>query len=226
MTSPAPTAQKRVLDLLRADIVRGVLRPGEKLNEDALARRYQVSRTPLRAAIRRLAAEGLVETVPHRGARIAPMTAADVRDYFEVRKILDGHAIRMACQHISESELRRLHAVMRDMEATHHAGHFPENFERLLEYHATMLRHMRNRHLEHAAKRIARKFSLLRFLLAHTTGMERMMKGLKDILNCVEARDPDAAQQAAESALDLHMDIVFEEIITAHPYLKLHSPTG
>lgn len=215
MTSHTPTAQKRVLDLLRTDIVRGVLRPNEKLNEDALARRYQVSRTPLRAAIRRLAAEGLVETIPHRGARIAPMTTADIRDYFDVRRILDGHAIRMACQNISESELRRLHTVMRDMEATHHAGHFPENFERLLEYHATMLRHMHNRHLEHAAKRLARKFSLLRFLLTRTTGMGQLMKSLKDVLNCVEARDPDAAQKAVESALDLYMSIVFDEIITA-----------
>lgn len=225
MIPQAVTAQKRVLKQLLSDITSGTLKPNEKLNEDALALRYKVSRTPLRTAIRQLAAEGLIETIPHKGARISPITMADVHDSLEIHKILNCHAIRLVCQHISESELRRLYKTVSDMDAAHLAGNFIDNYAHLREYQLTLLKHMHNRHLERAAKHIIQRFGLLRFLLVHSTGMGRLLPTLKEVLVCIEKRDPDAAEHAMKIFLTTYMEIVFEEIMATHPQFEPSAAT-
>ena len=100
---------------LRQRIVEGQLAPGAKLNERELAQALNVSRTPLREAIKMLAAEGLVELLPNRGAVVAQMSEQDVIDTFEVIAGLEGQSGELAAQRISEAELAEIRApALRD----------------------------------------------------------------------------------------------------------------
>jgi GntR family carbon starvation induced transcriptional regulator len=95
MTSTAPqTRADWVDDRLREAILRGELRPGEKLTAAALAARWDVSQTPLREAFQRLAAEGLVELRPQRGARVAEASTRDAEEVYELRLMLEPRALR------------------------------------------------------------------------------------------------------------------------------------
>lgn len=97
-----------VFNTLREAILKGNLRPGERLMELQLADKLGVSRTPIREAIRMLEQEGLAVTIPRRGAEVAKMTLKDMEDVLEIRDALDELAVRLACERISDEQIRRL----------------------------------------------------------------------------------------------------------------------
>jgi len=97
---PALGARRRLVDVvsdaLRDAIADGMLAPGVRLREVALAERFGVSPTPVREALRRLEREGLVEVDPHRGASVATFDAAEIADLYEVHEVLECRAVRRA----------------------------------------------------------------------------------------------------------------------------------
>lgn len=104
---------------LRQLIVEGAIAPGAKLNERELAEQLQVSRTPLREAIKMLAAEGLVELLPNRGAVATLLSPQDVADTFEVIAGLEEQSGALAAQRIGEQELAEIRALHYEMLAAY-----------------------------------------------------------------------------------------------------------
>jgi DNA-binding GntR family transcriptional regulator len=102
-----------VFHTLRDAILKGELKPGERLMEMHLATKLGVSRTPIREAIRMLEKEGLAITIPRRGAQVAQMTEKDLEDVLEVRDALDNLAVISACQRITEEQLDELDMKLR-----------------------------------------------------------------------------------------------------------------
>lgn len=119
--APSPLPQPRqglhqaVVARLRQHIVEGLIAPGAKLNERALSEALAVSRTPLREAIKMLAAEGLVELLPNRGAVATQLSAQDVADTFEVIAGLEGQSGELAAQRIGAGQLAELQALHYEM---------------------------------------------------------------------------------------------------------------
>ncbi len=97
-----------VFNTLREAILKGDLKPGERLMELQLAAKLGVSRTPIREAIRMLEQEGLAVTMPRRGAEVARMTLKDMEDVLEIREALDELAVKIASERITEEQLKRL----------------------------------------------------------------------------------------------------------------------
>ena len=100
-----------VFNTLREAILKGDLKPGERLMELQLASKLGVSRTPIREAIRMLEQEGLAVTTPRKGAEVAKMTLKDMEDVLEIRDALDELAVRIACQKITDEQLKQLEDV-------------------------------------------------------------------------------------------------------------------
>ncbi len=96
---------------LRRQILRGDLKPGERLMEIALANKLGVSRTPIREAIRKLEHEGLVVMLPRRGAHVAEITRQELNDVLEVRRSLEVLAITRACDYMTEKDILALRAA-------------------------------------------------------------------------------------------------------------------
>ena len=94
-----------VFNTLRQAILRGELKPGERLMEIQLANKLGVSRTPIREAIRKLELEGLVLMIPRKGAEVAEITEKNMRDVLEVRKALEELAVQLACEKITAEEI-------------------------------------------------------------------------------------------------------------------------
>ena len=107
---------------LRTMLVEGRIRPGAKLNERELSEQLRVSRTPLREAIKMLAAEGLVDLLPNRGAVAVRLTEADVRHSFELLAELEGLAGELAAARISDEARNELRAKHFEMMACHARG--------------------------------------------------------------------------------------------------------
>ncbi len=100
-----------VFNTLREAILRGDLKPGERLMELTLASKLGVSRTPIREAIRMLEQEGLAVTMPRRGAQVAGMTEKDMEDVLQIREALDILAAQIACEKITEEQLVEVKAA-------------------------------------------------------------------------------------------------------------------
>lgn len=97
-----------VFNTLRQAILRGELKPGERLMEIQLANKLGVSRTPIREAIRKLELEGLVLVIPRKGAEVADIKEKSLRDVLEVRKALEELSVQLACEKITKEEIEEL----------------------------------------------------------------------------------------------------------------------
>lgn len=97
-----------VFNTLRKAILRGELKPGERLMEIQLANKLGVSRTPIREAIRKLELEGLVLMIPRKGAEVAQITEKNMQDVLEVRKALEELSVQLACERITPEQVEEM----------------------------------------------------------------------------------------------------------------------
>ncbi len=116
---PPAALHEQATQSLRQMLVEGRIAPGAKLNERELCEQLKVSRTPLREAIKTLAAEGLVELVPNRGAIAVELDEADILNTFEVMAGLEGLSGELAAQRVTPEELAEIQAMHYEMKAAY-----------------------------------------------------------------------------------------------------------
>lgn len=116
IATPYRTKSQIVVDALRARVVEGVLKPGDRVVLRPLADEFGCSEIPVREAVRSLAAEGLLETVPHGGARVTRLNGAAIVELTEVRGLLEPRATRLAGEAITQAGLNRLREFLALME--------------------------------------------------------------------------------------------------------------
>lgn len=122
MTMKLERAADRAYQLLRKDIISGVLAGGRHLAETELAIHYGFSRTPIREALRRLQSEGLVEVIPHRGARVVDWLTYDVEGMYDLRITVECFFARRATTRLTGEEIEGLALLCDQMEAVTRAG--------------------------------------------------------------------------------------------------------
>ena len=160
---PRQVLHQEVAVRLRQRIVEGQLAPGAKLNERELAELLNVSRTPLREAIRMLAAEGLVELLPNRGAVVAQMSAQDVADTFEVIAGLEGQSGELAAQRITDAELAEIRALHYEMMAAWTRRDLPTYYRLNAQIHTQINAAARNPVLAQTWRTVNARLQALRF---------------------------------------------------------------
>lgn len=117
-----PASRQTAYTALRARIAAGQLSPGTWLREASLAAELGLSRTPVREALRTLAAEGLVELVHNRGARVVPWTADDVDETYRLRALLEGEAAGLAARRASAEHVAAMALAQERYERSIEAG--------------------------------------------------------------------------------------------------------
>lgn len=136
-----------VFNTLRRAILKGELKPGERLMEISLAERLGVSRTPIREAIRKLELEGLVVMAPRKGAKVASITERDLNDVLEVRKGMEALAISLACERITREELAALEEIETRFQKLTEEGNLTELAEVDVEFHDAIYHATNNKRL-------------------------------------------------------------------------------
>jgi GntR family transcriptional regulator, carbon starvation induced regulator len=212
------TLTAQIEDLLRADIINGVLAPGQRLTASDLTERYEVSATPLREALQRLAAQDLVEIDPRLGASVAPISLEHLRDTYWIRQLLESLAVERSVERGDEEWERRLRQLFADFEgAVAAAGDDPQD---------DVLSWSRAHRLFHLGLMAACDspwlLSMLNVVNDHSERYRMLsaVQGVRDpvgehsaILAAAIARDADAAV----SALRLHLDRTVEVIEASLP---------
>jgi DNA-binding GntR family transcriptional regulator len=104
-SAPRASASRVIADALRTAIVEGTLAPGAKLRQDAIARHFSVSAIPVREALRQLESEGWVRVEVHKGATVAPLSADEAREIYEIRSALESLALGLAIPNHTDATL-------------------------------------------------------------------------------------------------------------------------
>lgn len=149
MTAKELTKSANLTDYLIESIVSGSVPSGAKISEPELAKRLQVSRGPLREAIMRVEGLGLIERIPHIGARVTTLTLTKLVELYAVREALEGMAARLAARHIRPKELQALKTVLaahsEHIEQVEGASYFHQQGD--FDFHYQIIKASRNQQL-------------------------------------------------------------------------------
>jgi len=197
------TLHERVYEALLGLIGAGVLAPGTPLDEQALAARLGVSRTPLRAAIARLAQEGLVVNLPYRGASVRRFTVAEIDGLYEVRAALEALAARKAAARMSADGLATIAALLDEGQAALAAGDVEAYGQADARFHRALAEVAGNPTLTETLDGLRRRIHLFRDLANRQPGLrERTARERELILDALARRDGDGAAALLEQHID------------------------
>ena len=192
-----------VFNTLRQAILKGELKPGERLLEIALAERLGVSRTPVREAMRKLEQEGLVVMIPRRGAQVASITEKDLNDVLEVRIALENVAIEKACARMTEEEMRRLWLAAKEFEHTIAEGNLVKLAEADVAFHEVIYKSSDNRRLNQVLNNLREQIYRYRVeYLKEDESRNRLVKEHEKITRAIKERDVKAAQELSFEHLE------------------------
>jgi DNA-binding GntR family transcriptional regulator len=122
MTASKETKKDQIAQHLRELIASGELARGERVHQDELAARFDVSTTPVREALRELQAEGLLTGEPHRGVRVASVDLEELQSVYIMRRLLEPYALQRASMHVSRADLAHVREIVATMAAAVEAG--------------------------------------------------------------------------------------------------------
>jgi DNA-binding GntR family transcriptional regulator len=210
IAQPRVTAHEFVLNTLRRSILGGTLPGGSRLVQADIAQQLSVSTTPVREALRDLAAEGLVLFKPHVGAVVRELDPDEVVELYDVRKSLEPLAIRRAATQITAQELADAHALSKEMEAEADPAAWAELNHR---FHAVLEDAARAPIIQSVLQTVR---DIAAIYVAHTliTQPSRMSSGNKEhraILAALRRQDGDAAA----ALLVAHLDATLQSILKA-----------
>lgn len=213
---PRASLHEQAAQRLRQMLVEGRIAPGAKLNERELSELLNVSRTPLREAIKMLAAEGLVELVPNRGAIAVALTEADVLNTFEVMAGLEGMAGELAAERITSGELAEIRAMHFEMLAAYTRQDLSAYYMLNAKIHNAISAAAKNPVLATVYNQVNARLQALRFR-SNQDGekWKRAVKEHEKMIEALAARDGAAMREVLQQHLRNKRDVVLEQLRAA-----------
>ncbi|MBO0808453.1 MAG: GntR family transcriptional regulator [Actinobacteria bacterium] len=212
-------------DRLRADIIRGSIRPNERLVAADLAERLRISRTPVREALQLLEAEGLVVALK-RGYMVREHTGTEIREIYEVRAALEGMSARLAAVRASGDAI----AAIAGIGAHDDQAALTESW-RLVdlnsEFHAAVVAACSNDRLGHVNRRNSEHFFNYRIAALYSEAEAlAAVRGHARILAALAARDPDAAERAAREHVEEALEVTLGKTSDPRPAASADRAAG
>lgn len=193
---------QEVAERLRARIFAHDMAPGSWVDEQALADEFGISRTPMREALKVLAAEGLVVLKPRRGCYVAELSEQDLDEVFPVMALLEGRAALEAAGKASDADLARLAALHAELERHAAAADADRFFAVNDAFHAALQEIAGNRWLQHLIDDTRKMIKLTRRHSLLVEGrLDQSLAEHRQILEALQARNPERAARAMHDHL-------------------------
>ena len=212
--------------MLRRAIISGELDAGTHLVESTLSERFQVSRAPIREALRELESEGLVES-RRRGVYVKPLTQQDVWELYDLRVMLEGAAVELAVSRFDEDDIGALRRQLETMAAAASEGRRNEFAEADIAFHTTFFERVGHRRLLRVWQSFSETFQVI--LEITDTGnpdLESVVVDHRRILAAIERRDPEEARRRSEQSLRRGQSEFEQRLGTAGSGVAAHARGG
>lgn len=192
-----------IYESLRQAIFEGRFKTGERLVEHELAEKLNVSRTPVREALRKLEIEGLVEHIPRKGVVIKGFKKEDIIEIFTIRGVLEGLAVRYVANNITEAEIKQLEELVELMRKSNSKGDIDKLMNQCKEFNEIIIR----------ASKMPRLIEMINTLQEYTEKTRRVtmasnnrridvLKEHEEIFKAIAERDPDRAEKLVKEHLE------------------------
>ena len=191
-----------VLYELRSAIFENKLKPGDRLVENIIASSMGVSRTPVREALRQLEIEGLAANIPRKGTIVKGISIEDANEIYDLREVLEGLAVRLACLNISRVEIRRLKEILGIMDENIVDMDYPDYISAHREFNEIILYASKNKRLMEKLEHIYEYLKSLRKI--SLINIERRKLALVEHTKITQAIE-DGDEVLAEKEARLHI---------------------
>jgi DNA-binding GntR family transcriptional regulator len=176
------SVREKTYSLLKKQLLTGQLRPNKRLTEESLAKKFGVSRTPVRDALHKLELEGLVKVAGARGFCVPEDSVEDMSELFEIRAVLEGHALACICKIITQENIQSLKKLVQSAEQAFLTGKLDLIFDYNTQF--SIIEDMREYVLRYRKN-----------TLAHHDGVRRSISGHKKILMALDLREPQLCER-------------------------------
>lgn len=187
-----------VYGALRHSIIHGMLRPGARLRADALAKEMNVSRTPVRDALRKLESEGLATMSARRGLIVPELSEDDLIETFQIRAVLEGLAARLAVDNATPSEIVKIRELIDDLASGSQRGDIDQMRDILREFRQRIYLSSHNARLIQLLTALQDRGRQFGMSTLHASGRpQQILEECFDLVKAIEARDGNLAEQLA-----------------------------
>lgn len=191
-----------IFEELERAILNDELKPGEQINEKALAERNGVSRGPIREACRRLEQAGLVEIIVNRGAFVCQISPEHAEELCDIRLVLSAYISKLAAKRITDAQIEKLTVLMEKIENTVRKGRLSEFTKLNADFHKLILAIAGSEKLEVIYTGINKELKLCRWQALHNSpDLEEALRGHRAIVEALSARDVAKASKAMHNHL-------------------------
>lgn len=207
------TLRERIADAIRTAVIRGELKAGARVSEPRLARRFSMSRTPVREALRQLDSEGFLTVTPRKGARVARFAEQDVVEFYELKALLEGYAARLAAVRMSERDIDRLAHLNEHMERSFAAGELKKIARTHLSFHEHLIKASGNAQLVTLLNVLMKKFQRFTIQLALSGRNREAFVQHRQLIAALRARDAEAAEKLTRENTLLGLTLMRHEMV-------------
>ncbi len=212
------TLREKILETIRDAILKGTLKPGERVSEPELAERFGISRTPIREAFRQLESEGYLKVIPRKGAVVASLSERDVEEFYTIKIILEGFAARMAAEKLTEKDIERLEAINNRLAEIAKQGDVKNFFRVHNEFHEMFIKAAGNERLSEMINQLVMKFKRLRLASLSQPGrMEISVEQHRNMIQAFKKHDGDRADNLVRHAATIGAEVLIESMTPVDP---------
>ena len=210
------TLREKILESIREAILKGQLKPGEKVAEPELAERFGISRTPIREAFRQLESEGYLTVIPRKGAVVAELSEQDIEEFYAIKSVLEGFAARMAALKMTDKDIEKLETINQKLEQLARQGDVKSFFRVHNEFHELFIRAAGNEKLTELIDQLVMKFNRSRMAsLALPGRMEISVNEHRKIIQAFRERDSEQADNLVKKTAAYGAQVLIQSIAQA-----------
>ncbi len=209
------TLRERIVETIRDAIIKGNLKPGERVAESEVARSLGISRTPIREAFRQLESEGFLTVVPRKGAVVSSFSEKDIEEFYDLKALLEGEAARLAQPRMSAREIARLRELNEQMRSAANRGDARTVFKAHNEFHTTFVDQCGNDKLKDLIHQLMSQFARFRYLLSVKGEVSDSLEQHEQIIRAFEAGDANRVSQLVRDNARTGAQNIREKILRA-----------
>lgn len=210
------TLREKILETIREAILKGTLKPGEKVAEPDLAERFGISRTPIREAFRQLESEGYLTVIPRKGAVVAALSEQDVQEFYAIKSILEGYAAELAATRLEEKDIDKLVKFNERLKQLAGEGDVKTFFRVHNEFHELFLKAAGNKKLYDLVLHLGMKFNRLRMASLSVEGrMAISVAEHEKLIKAFRKHDGEQAENLVKKTAAIGGEVLLESMTMA-----------
>ena len=205
------TLREKIVEVLRETIIRQKIRPGERITELEVAERFGISRTPIREAFRQLESEGFLTIIPRKGAIVSDIREQDIKDFYEIKGVLEGYAARRAVERMTDKDINRLIQLNDEIRECAQRQDVSGMTRAHNAFHNLILESCGNHKIQQVVAGLVRQFLRFRFYVASLVHVEAILREHSEIVEAIRARDADKAEACMVKNAQLGLEVLLKE---------------